>query len=132
MTSVVTDTSAWYALINPHDVHHAPARRFLQTYSGTFLTTNYVVAETANLIFTRLGAAQAVEWLELLRQSQLVAVICITPEQHERIATLFTQYAIKGLSFTDCSSILLLQEQRLSNAFCFDREFVQAGVTCVP
>ena len=133
MTLVVVDTSAWYALINPHDAHHAAAQRFLQGYSGSFLTTNYVIAETTNLVLMRLGAERALEWLDLVRESQLVEVVCMTPEQHERIGDLFAQYAQKGLSFTDCSSLLLLQERKLSQAFCFDRDFLQkAGVACVP
>lgn len=132
MTVVVTDTSAWYALCNPHDAHHASARQFLERYTGRLLTTSYVVAETTNLIHTRLGAQRAIEWLTLLHQSQLVDIVYLTPAQHERIVELFTQQASKGLSFTDCSSLVILQEQRTAHAFCFDRDFLHAGVTCVP
>jgi predicted nucleic acid-binding protein len=132
MTLVVTDTSAWYALLNPHDAHHPAARQFLERYTGRLLTTSYVVAETANLIHTRLGAQRAITWLTLLHQSQLVDIVYLNPAQHEQITELFTQYAPKGLSFTDCSSLFVLQEQQLAQAFCFDRDFLDAGVTCVP
>jgi len=132
MSSVFADTSAWYALISPRDTHHAAATTFLQTHPGTFLTTNYVVAETANLLLYRLGATSALEFLAILGESRLVEVLCLSAEQHERAAALFAQLASKGLSFTDCSSVLVMQEQRLTHAFCFDQDFSRAGLACVP
>jgi predicted nucleic acid-binding protein len=132
MNAVFTDTSAWYALINPRDAHHQKARRFLDAHAGALITSNYIVAETANLTRYRLGTAPALEFLEILRQTTLVEMVFVTPQQHERTVSLFAQYASKGLSFTDCSSLVLMQDHGLRQTFCFDADFVHAGVTCVP
>ena len=132
MNAVFADTSAWYALINPQDAHHRNAKRFLDEHTGMLMTSNYVVAETANLTLYRLGASPALEFLEILRQTTLVELVVVTPQQHERSVTLFAQYAAAGLSFTDCSSIALMQEQHVTYAFCFDADFRRAGLTCVP
>ena len=132
MTSVFVDTSAWYAVMNQHDAHHQRAQHFLKTHTGTFLTTNYVITETANLILLRLGATLALKFLETIGQSQLVEVIYLSPEHHERTVALFAQWAEKGLSVTDCSSLLIMQEHQLTHAFCFDRDFIRAGLLCVP
>ncbi len=132
METVFCDTSAWYAVINPSDAHHAKAKRFLDRHGGGLLTSNYVVAETANLIGTRLGARHALTFLETLTQSNLVEVVFVSPAQHEQTITLFGQHAASGLSFTDCSSVALMQEQGLTKAFCFDQDFERAGLACVP
>ena len=132
MEAVFSDTSAWYALINPRDAHHAKAKRFLETHTGLLVTSNYVVVETANLIRYRLGAKPALEFLDIMTQTGLVEVLFLSVQQHERTAALFARYAPDGLSFTDCSSVVVMQDQRLARAFCFDADFTCAGVTCVP
>ena len=96
------------------------------------MTSNYVVVETANLIRYRLGAKPALEFLDIMTQTGLVEVLFLSVQQHERTAALFARYAPDGLSFTDCSSVVVMQDQRLARAFCFDADFTCAGVTCVP
>ena len=132
MSQVFTDTSAWYALLSANDAHHGKAKRFLEALSGTLLTSNYVVAETANLLRYRLGMPVALEFLTMLRQTALVEVLMVTAEQHDRTIDLFEEQGSKGLSFTDCSSLVLMREQGLPKAFCFDTDFERAGVACVP
>ena len=132
MESVFTDTSAWYALASSQDAHHAKATRFLEAHAGALITSNYVVVETANLIRYRLGPKPALEFLDITTQTNLVEVLFVSPQQHERTTTLFARYASQGLSFTDCSSVVVIQDQRLDRAFCFDEDFTRAGVTCLP
>ena len=93
MKTVFTDTSAWYALINPQDAHHAKARRFLESHTGTLLTSNYVAVETTNLIRYRLGTKQALGFLDVLKKTTLVELTFLTPQQHERSVELSAQYA---------------------------------------
>lgn len=132
MPAVFCDTSAWYALMNPHDAHHAKAKGFLEAHPGTLITSNYVVAETANLVHRRLGINPAREFLGILNHTALVEVMFVTPQQHDRIAEFFTQRENSRMSFTDCSSVVLIREQRLEAAFCFDADFQRAGIACVP
>ena len=132
MEAAFCDTSAWYALLSPDDAHHAKAKRFVEGFTGTLLTSNYVVAETANLLQYRHGTAPALVFLQMLRETNLVDVLYLNSEQHERAATLFAERASNGLSFTDCSSLAVMQEQQLTTAFCFDADFAGAGVQCVP
>ena len=132
MKTVFTDTSAWYALISTQDAHHAKARRFLESYTGTLLTSNYVAVETTNLIRDRLGTKQALGFLDVLKKTTLVELAFLTPQQHERSVELFAQYAEAGFSFTDCSSLLVIHDHRLELAFCFDADFSRLGVACVP
>jgi predicted nucleic acid-binding protein len=53
-------------------------------------------------------------------------------DRFERARTLFFQYRDKDLSFTDCTSIAVMQELKLKTVLTTDRHFQQAGFDVVP
>ncbi|MEK7743991.1 MAG: PIN domain-containing protein [Elusimicrobiota bacterium] len=132
MKVVFVDTGGWYALLNRRDTHHGEAVRFLREGERHFLTTNYVVLETVNLLNSRAGHGPARLFLERLADSKLLTLHHISPIQHRRAELYFQRRADKGYSLTDCSSFVVMEEAGLKEAFAFDRHFTQAGFTLLP
>ena len=50
MTMLFVDTSFYVALVNPRDTLHARAMELAGRFSGPFMTTEYVLIETANFL----------------------------------------------------------------------------------
>ena len=132
MKIVFVDTGGWYALLNRLDAHHEEAARFLSDGGRHFLTTNYVVVETVNLLNSRAGHDPARQFLERIRDSKLLTLHHISPLQHRRAELYFQRRSDKGYSLTDCSSFVVMEEAGLKEAFAFDRHFTQAGFTRLP
>ena len=86
---VLVDTSAHFALADPHDHNHQPAipivQRLIAARSQLF-TTNFVLAETHALLLLRRGRAAARRTLQQINQGT------ITFDRH------FAQYGLTVLA----------------------------------
>jgi predicted nucleic acid-binding protein len=67
-----------------------------------------------------------------LRNSRLVELITFTNELEAATWRIFTHYLDKAWSYTDCASLALAQQCKLSQAFTFDHHFVQMGLSSAP
>lgn len=127
---VFADTSALYALIDRRDANHVAAReavgRVVQA-SRLIVTTDYIVAETVNLANARGGKPVATRVLDLIEQSAGIRVEWIGVERFTRSKVFFRKHADHGYSFTDCTSFIVMKEERLTEALTTDAHFVQAG-----
>ena len=125
------DTSAWYARIVKEDFFHDSAVRFAADFAGSFLTTNYVLLETTNLLHLRQGYSTAKRFLEIIQESQLLSIHNVTPEDHSVSVQLFLQNK-RHVSLTDCSSFMVMRKLEIENAFTFDQDFARSGFSCLP
>lgn len=125
------DTNAWYARITEDDRFHRAAVEFAASVDCLFLTTNYVIMETANLTQLRQGYALAKKFLEIVHASQILTIHFVTQEDHFAALLLFLQNQTKA-SFTDCASFVIMRKLKIKNAFTFDQDFTRAGFSCFP
>lgn len=132
MESIFIDTSGWFALLSLRDEHHQKAKEYLTRISLPLVTTNYVVAETVNLVRSRERHSLAVTFLESIEQSPRVSVHHISPVQHQETIRFFKQHTDKEFSFIDCSSFVVMKSLGCRKAFAFDHHFLQAGFQIVP
>lgn len=129
-SEIFADSSALYAFVDRRDAWHETAREAVERAikSGRLIvTTDYVVAETVNLANARGGRHVANRVLDLLEQSDGIRVEWIGVERFERTKTYFRKHADHGYSFTDCTSFVVMKEERLSEALTTDSHFVKAG-----
>ena len=74
---VFVDSSAFLALVNPHDTHHVAARHIWTRLSDErwrTVTTNFMIAETHQLFLVRLGRRHATAFLRQLQGSRTMVI----------------------------------------------------------
>ncbi len=126
--TVFVDTSAFYALMDSSDKHHAEAAALwtsLIKENSRLLTTNYVVLETMALLQNRLGFDAASLWYgDVL---SVVEVLWANEYLHRLSFELWLSLGKRKLSLVDCVSFVAMRQRRSDRAFCFDRHFADEG-----
>lgn len=124
---VLVDSSAVAALILRNDRHHDDAVQALRLFTekgDELVLTNFIVAESYNLIASRAYPGKAREWL--LANTRPVERVSEDDEKEARLIQ--EKYADKGLSYTDATSFALMARLSFDLAFTFDRHFSHYGL----
>jgi uncharacterized protein len=130
VADVFMDTAGFLALWDSRDEYHGPALRLqrdLLLKRRRFVTTDYVVDETATLLLIRHSHAAASDFLDSMIRTEALSLEWIGQDRFLAATRKFTSHADKQWSFTDCVSFVVMQELRARDAFTTDRHFVQAG-----
>ena len=130
MNGEFVDTSAWVAVFDGGDRNHPHAMghwRELQDSRTRAYTTDYVIDESITLARRRAGHAVAVRLGNVLLASRVLRLVEVTPAIRQAAWLLFRKYDDKELSFTDCTSFVVMEQLGLSEAFAFDEDFSQVG-----
>lgn len=125
--AVFIDSSAIVALVDQDDTSHQDA---VTAYHGLvaagyrLFTTNYVLAESYDLLRTGVGHAVARQWL---KDSGLATYHA--DEQDERRARRMVLKArgAQGLTITDAISLIVMERFGVSDAFAVDPNFLSGG-----
>ncbi len=121
------DTSAWYALVDRTDRNHAAATEFARHATDPFVTSTYILDETVTLVKRHMGHAAATRFGQRLWSEEVARLVRVSPADEALAWNIFTRYADKGFSYTDCTSFALMERLRLDSAFAFDAHFEQYG-----
>jgi len=124
------DTSGFFALLVARDERHEQAARILSTAEArqaSFLTTDYVLDETATLLIAR-GLGHLVDpFLQSTLRSQACTIEWTGPDDFARAAAFLAKHVDQGWSFTDCVSFLVMKKRKLRSALTKDQHFAKAG-----
>lgn len=99
------------------------------------IISNFIVDESYTWIRYRLGHQQATDFLRRVREAEAntpLEVVTVTRPIEEKAARILDKFADQDLSYTDATSIALMQERKLTRAFTFDRHFHLARVEVIP
>ncbi len=125
---LLLDTVFIQGLLNRNDQYHQAARALLPRIraAAEVWVTEAVLVEVANAFstFDREGAARFID--QCYRTANLRVVSVDTPLLKNGLA-LYRSRPDKEWSLTDCISLVVMQEQGLSEAVTADHHFVQAG-----
>jgi hypothetical protein len=135
MNAVFVDTGGWMACADRADPAHAActtARDATLEAGRILITTDFVVDETLTLIRFRLGLAAANAWWRQIDGSTRLRWERVENDRFERSWNLFFQYRDKDLSFTDCTSIAVMRELKLTTVMTTDGHFRQVGFDVLP
>jgi uncharacterized protein len=124
------DTSAWLALNSKGDQYHSKAvsrSTVIKRQNIDLFTSDYVLDESITVIRYRASHRAAVVFGDALMSSAIVTVIDLTDEDRFNAWAMFKKYGDKELSFTDCTSFVLMKKLGLQTAFAFDDHFRQLG-----
>jgi hypothetical protein len=128
---VLVDTAAWIALVNTRDEFHKQAEDMiaeLRHRNAMLVTTEFVLLEVANSFCTVAWRDKAIKLINGLR---LTPNLRIVPASSSLVADGWQLYASrvdKEWSLTDCISIVM-QREKIEQAFTSDHHFAQAGFT---
>ncbi|MEK6548978.1 MAG: PIN domain-containing protein [Nitrospirota bacterium] len=130
MRRVFADTAYWIALTNPFDQHHDAAVQCSSSLGrARILTTDAVLIEFLNALAEKgphiRGAA--IRTVETILNNPLVTVL---PQSRSSFIKGFSFYKArpdKGYSLTDCLSMTVLRDRKLSEVLTTDRHFEQEG-----
>ncbi|MEX2555729.1 MAG: PIN domain-containing protein [Actinomycetota bacterium] len=135
MRRVFVDTSAFVAARNKRDPDNERARGALGDLVSRgvrLFTSNFVFAETHAALLVRTGRDQALQWGSALRASDAIELVRIEPEIEEEAWRILESHADKSWSYVDASSFALMEQEGVTEAFSFDRDFAQRGLKVVP
>ncbi|MDA2910893.1 PIN domain-containing protein [Nitrospiraceae bacterium AH_259_D15_M11_P09] len=109
MKEVFADTAYWIALTNP--------------------TTDAVLVEYLNALAEKGARVRraAIETVEAILKNPSVRVLPQTRRSFTRGFTLYKGRPDKGYSLTDCLSMTVMREHRLSSVLTTDKHFEQEG-----
>ncbi|MCY4553639.1 MAG: PIN domain-containing protein [Candidatus Poribacteria bacterium] len=131
---IFVDTGAWIAISNPRDQHHHEAVTIyndLRHRETQLLTTDYVIDETITRLRYDENHRMAVLFLRHIEHLETVTdvvLVAIDNDLFEKAKALFRQYNSARLSFTDCTSFVVCQENNIREAFAFDQHFPMMGI----
>jgi len=128
-SEIFVDTSGFYALLVKEDEAHAKAADFVRHAAGKrrFLTTDYVLDETATLLKARRQREVLKPFFAVVLASEVCRVVWMDPELFATAHTFFLKRGDPAYSFTDCVSFLVMRAQRIKGALTKDAHFRQAG-----
>jgi hypothetical protein len=135
MRAVFVDTAGWMACADEADPAHrraCSARDSALERGDVLIATDYVLDETLTLIRMRLGLAAAKAWWDRIDGSSRLRWEWIGASRAEKARAIFFRQRDKNYSFTDCTSLVVMQELRLKRALTTDRHFLQMGFEVVP
>ena len=132
MERIFVDTGGWYALADANDPNHMAAVHLISSNALPLVTTSYVLDEALTLIKSRLGYRQAMQVGDSVRASQLCMLVHVTQDDEDEAWAAFKQYHDKAWSFTDCTSLVVMQRLAVHTAFALDEHFTQMGFSRLP
>ncbi len=130
MPTVLVDTAAWIALVNTRDELHNSAEQImtdLRRRDVTLMTTEFVLLEVANGLCTSGWRAKLVKLIDGLRSLPHLQIVPADTSLLAEGWNLYRNRTDKEWSLTDCTSIVVLQKERIEQVFTSDHHFEQAG-----
>lgn len=135
MRQVFWDCWGFAAIADRGDPGHraaVSAARWLRGHAYRIVTTDYVLDEAFTWIRAVLGQTAALAFagdLDRLVAAGTSAVELITPARWQEARRRFEEIdgSLPRLSFTDCTSFVVMEELGVSHAFTADRHFFAAG-----
>jgi predicted nucleic acid-binding protein len=124
------DTSGFYALLVKGNAMHQRAsdlvRRASRT-SGRFVTTDYILDETATLLKARGHGHLSATLFETVFTSAACRLEWMDPDSFAETRRFFLKHQDQDWSFTNCFSFCLMRRLGLRDALSTDAHFRQAG-----
>ena len=129
-TEIFIDTSGFYAMLVRADDQHDRVRDTMRKAAKRrqrFVTTDYVLDETATLLMARHCSSVIPVLFESVSASKACNVVWMDAERFDKTKGLFIKNTGASWSFTDCFSFIVMRELRLREALSKDKHFRDAG-----
>ena len=123
---ILLDTSFLVSYFNIRDENHLKAAHIMKSINkgvyGDIYLTDYIFDEFVTVIFIRLkNLIKTVKLGSELKESLQLELI--DEETFEKSWFIFKNQKDTFLSFTDCSSLAIMQKNKIKNIATFDKDF---------
>ncbi|MBI4361919.1 MAG: type II toxin-antitoxin system VapC family toxin [Euryarchaeota archaeon] len=124
--ALLVDTSFWFALLDPADRNHSPARslagRLRRGELGRAVTSDFVLNELANLMSRGWGTQKGADGVARLLDSDVETVFVNRSLFAEGLEVL-RRDGRPRFSLTDAVTVALARSRSIETVATFDREF---------
>lgn len=126
---IVLDSSLVVAYFNSRDDNHAKASKIIEDivkgrYGSTACITDYIFDEVVTVSFIRLKSlARSAKIGDMLLKS--TKVLEVNKNCFDDAWDIFCAQKNTHLSFTDCTTISVMQENNIENLATFDKDFTK-------
>jgi len=126
--SVFIDTGVFVAARNARDINHKRAVELLEKAIrgeyGEIFTSDYVFDEAVTVALVRTGRPDvAARTGQLILAMPGVRMVFVDEELFKDAWARFTRLAAKGLSFTDCATLAVVDRYKIEYLLSFDKGF---------
>ena len=125
--AVFIDTGAFMAYRNKKDVYHSEAddllRRALQREFGSMYTTDFIYDETLTLAMVRTGNKNVAKDISDVMLSQRIEMVMVDNAVLNKARELFFRLFDKRISFTDATTMAVMQQEHIGKIITFDSHF---------
>jgi predicted nucleic acid-binding protein len=95
-------------------------------------TSNYVIDETATFLLHEASPRVAVPFLEMIRGSPTLRGLHVSEQVEAKADQIFKQHGSSRVSYTDCTTRVLMEQEVIETAFSFDRDLEALGLQRIP
>lgn len=123
---VFFDSAAFFALADKDDQYHRKAQDYLRTAAQrriAFITSNWVINESAMLIARSVSKSAALRFLDTVSANPSIEIIRVEAAAEQESLEMFRKYKDQDFSITDCSSFVLMRNSECNRCFTFDAHF---------
>lgn len=135
MKRYFVDASFWIALFDRSDAAYDVTTAFWQEMASRpvrLTTSDYVLDEAYTFLRRHVGLQAAVDLHDVVHASRLLQVAEVSASIRAAAWDTLLKYDDKVLSFTDCTSFVLMWRAGLKEALTLDGHFAQVGFVRLP
>ena len=135
MKRYFVDASFWIALFDRSDAAHDAVTAFWQDLARQpvrLTTSDYVLDEAYTFLRRHVSLEAAVDLHDVVQASRLLQVVEVNAVVRTAAWETLVKYDDKVLSFTDCTSFVLMWRMGLREALTLDGHFIQVGFVQLP
>lgn len=132
---IFIDTGAWIAIADSNDPYSSEAGQLYTDFivkREQLVTSDLVLVETYNILLRTIGNKPSINLSNKLKEISFLKVVSVTQHDWDRAWKIIEKYSDKDFSFTDCTSLALMERLKIKSAFTFDYHFTQYGFTQIP
>ena len=130
---IFIDSCAVIALFDARDQYHASAKNKFESLlpASRFFSSDYILDEVITFLNCRHDKSIAWEAGRSLYSSGVVEMIVIDKEDISKGVARFQRTSVKGVSFTDIMTCIVMDECGMDHVFTFDGHFHALGYIVV-